>query len=114
MARHGVVLSAFFVQPEPPARTLRPKVLDLHFQRGSDTRERIGEGGNQRPVAQFADGMESSSLRQCRGDLRPVQADIDPIGTYDHLVDDIPDEHLSMKKPSTRPKNTSALFFSAY
>jgi hypothetical protein len=29
---------------------------------------------------------------QCRGDLCPAQSDIDPIGTYDHLVDDIPDE----------------------
>ena len=35
MAGHGVMLAAFLVQPEPPARALRPKILHLHFQRGA-------------------------------------------------------------------------------
>ena len=33
MARHGVMLAAFLVQPEPPAGALRPEILDLHLQR---------------------------------------------------------------------------------
>jgi hypothetical protein len=43
MARHGVLLAAFLVQPQLPARTMRPEILDLHFQRRADARERIGE-----------------------------------------------------------------------
>jgi hypothetical protein len=42
MARHGVMLAAFLVQPQPPARALRPEIFDLHFERRRDARERIG------------------------------------------------------------------------
>src|SRR5205823_12358254 len=50
-----------------------------------------------RQYDRFKIGVALHSRLQCRGDLRPAQADIDPIGTYDHLVDDIPDEasHLA-------------------
>jgi hypothetical protein len=43
MARHGVMLASFFVQPQAPAGALRPEVLHLHFQRGVDAGEGIGE-----------------------------------------------------------------------
>ena len=63
MARHDVMLAAFLVQPELPAGALRPEILHLHLQRRADAREGIGEGGDQRPVAQIAhrvgrDGVE--------------------------------------------------------
>ncbi len=54
MARHRVMLAALLVQPQPPARALRPDILHLHFQRGRDARKGIGEGRDQRPVAQVA------------------------------------------------------------
>jgi hypothetical protein len=41
------------------------------------------------------DGIKIGPLHahlQRRGDLRPVHADVDPIGTYDHLLDDVTNE----------------------
>ena len=57
MAWHRVLLAAFLVQPDLPAGTLRPKILHLHLQRRVYAREGIGEGGDQRPVAQIAQGV---------------------------------------------------------
>ena len=62
------MLAAFLMQPQPPARALRPKVLHLHVQRGRDAREGIGEGGDQRPVAQIAHGIGRDGVEQ----LAPV------------------------------------------
>ncbi len=39
MARHRMVLAAFLMQPDLPARPFGPKILDLHLQRGADPRE---------------------------------------------------------------------------
>ena len=68
MAGHGVMLAAFLVQSQPPARALRPKVLDLHVQRGRDAREGIGEGGDQRAVAKIAHRVGRDRVEQ----LAPV------------------------------------------
>ena len=53
MARHRVLFAAFFVQPNGPSGAARSQILDLHLQSRADTRERIGEGGDQGPVAQI-------------------------------------------------------------
>jgi hypothetical protein len=57
VARHGVLFAAFLVQLHLPARTLRPEILDLHAQGRGDARERIGEGGDQRAVAQITHSL---------------------------------------------------------
>jgi hypothetical protein len=54
MARHVVFLAAFLMQPNGPAGTARPQILDLHIQRRANPRERVGEGGDQRPVPHIA------------------------------------------------------------
>src|ERR1700730_16564199 len=41
MARHGVLLAAFLMQPDCPSGTAWPEVLDLHLQRRVDAREAI-------------------------------------------------------------------------
>ena len=56
MTRHRVLLAAFFVQftvhPAPCGQ-----VLDLHLEGPRiDSRENIAQGGDQRPVAQIAQG----------------------------------------------------------
>jgi hypothetical protein len=43
MARHRMLLAAFFMQPHRPARPARLEILDLHLERRSDARERIKE-----------------------------------------------------------------------
>jgi hypothetical protein len=62
MARHRVLLTAFLVHL--PACALRPQILDLHPQCGGDTREGIGEGGDQRTVAQIADSVGGNAIDQ--------------------------------------------------
>jgi hypothetical protein len=54
MARHAVLLAALLMQADRPSGAARPQVLDFHLQRRVDTREAVGEGGDQRPVAQIA------------------------------------------------------------
>ena len=54
MARHDVLLATFLVQPERPPGAARPEVFDLHLQGRVDTRKAVGEGGDQRTVAQIA------------------------------------------------------------
>jgi len=54
MARHGVLLAAFLMQPDRPSGDARPEILDLHLQGRADAREGIGEGGDQRAIAQIA------------------------------------------------------------
>jgi hypothetical protein len=44
MAGHGVVLSAFFVQPDCPSGAFWPEVVDVHLQGSVDAREAVGEG----------------------------------------------------------------------
>jgi hypothetical protein len=51
MAWHRVLLAAFLVQLNLPAGALRPKILDLHAQRGGDAGEGVGEGGDQCAIA---------------------------------------------------------------
>ena len=70
MARHLVVLTAFFVQPDLPAGALRPEVLDLHLERRIYARERIGEGGDQCPVAPIAQRIGRNGVNQLAPFLR--------------------------------------------
>jgi hypothetical protein len=51
VTRHAVLLAAFFVQSDRPTGAARPQILDLHIQRRANPRERVGEGGDQGPVA---------------------------------------------------------------
>ena len=47
MARHGVLLAAFLVQPQPEPAVLRINVLDAHADRRADTREGIDHDADQ-------------------------------------------------------------------
>lgn len=64
MAGHDVLLAAFLMQTDLPAHALRPEVLDLHFQCGPDAREGLGDGDDQRLVAQIADGLGRDRVEQ--------------------------------------------------
>jgi hypothetical protein len=44
MARHHVLLAAFLVQPDQPARALRLQVLHPHLQRRPNAGKAVGEG----------------------------------------------------------------------
>src|SRR5260370_20555757 len=55
MARHAVLLAAFFVQSDRPPGAARPKALDLHLQGRVDAREAIGECGDQRAIPKTAE-----------------------------------------------------------
>jgi hypothetical protein len=54
VTRHRVLLAAFLMQSHRPPGAARPQILDLHLQRCIDTREAVGEGGDQCPVTQIA------------------------------------------------------------
>src|SRR4051812_42251793 len=54
MARHRMLLAAFFVQPDCPSGAARPEILDLHLQGRGDARKAVGKGGDQGAVAQIA------------------------------------------------------------
>ena len=64
VAGHDVMFSAFLVQPELPSRALRPEILNLHLQRRANPGEGIGEGGDQRPVAQIAHRLGRDGVEQ--------------------------------------------------
>jgi hypothetical protein len=57
-------LPAFLVQPDQPAGALRLQVFDAHLERGADAGEAVGEGGDQRPVAQVAHGVGRNGADQ--------------------------------------------------
>jgi hypothetical protein len=50
MARHGVLLAAFLMQPDRPAGTAGPQILDLHLQSRSDAGKRVGQRRDQRAI----------------------------------------------------------------
>ena len=52
MTGHCVLLAALLVKLHLPACALWPKILHLHAQRRGDPSEGIGEGGDERAVAQ--------------------------------------------------------------
>ena len=52
---------------------MRPEILDLHPQRRADAREGIGEGGDQRAVAQIAHGLGRDAVDE-----------LAPLGAVEH------------------------------
>src|SRR6266404_8401114 len=54
MAGHGVLLAAFFMERDRPARAAGPQVFDFHFESRADAREAVGERGDERAVPQIA------------------------------------------------------------
>jgi hypothetical protein len=54
MARHAVLFAAFLMQPDCPPGASGSEILDLHLQGCGDAREAVGQGGDQRAVAQIA------------------------------------------------------------
>ena len=64
MARHHVLLAAFLVQPDQPARALRLEIFDTHLQRRADAGEAVGEGGDERAVAEIAHGRGWNAVHQ--------------------------------------------------
>ena len=126
MARHGVLLAAFLMQPDRPAGATGPEVFDLHFQGRVDAREAVGEGGDQRAVAQIAtcrgwNGVEQLASfgaleHRCLASLddlpRPAHGRRRIIG--DHLADDEPvNQHPHSGKllfDGRRPPPAGALY----
>jgi hypothetical protein len=51
VARHLVVLAAFFVQAHPQASVLNKDILNFHGEGGADARERIDHEADQRAIA---------------------------------------------------------------
>ena len=49
--RHGVVLPAFFLEPQPPALALLVVVLDAHPDDGRDACKAVDHHGQQRAIA---------------------------------------------------------------
>ena len=64
MTGHGVLLAALLVQAQHPRRAARPEILDLHCQCSGDARIAIGEGGDQRSVAQVAHSLGWDAVDQ--------------------------------------------------
>jgi hypothetical protein len=64
VTRHRVLLAAFLMQSHRPPGAAWPQILDLHLQRCIDTREAVGEGGDQCPVAQIAQCHVRDRLEQ--------------------------------------------------
>src|ERR1700676_4097236 len=64
MAWHHVLLAAFLVQPDQPARALRLEIFDTHLQRRADAGEAVGEGGDERAIAQVADRISRDGVDQ--------------------------------------------------
>ena len=62
MTGHRVLLAALLVKLHLPACALWPKILDLHAQRCGDAGKGIGEGGDERAVAQVAQGFGRNAL----------------------------------------------------
>ena len=73
MARHRVLLTAFLVQLDLPAGPLGSQIFDLHPQRRDDAREGIGEGGDQRAVAQIAHSLGRDAVEK-----------LAPLGAIEH------------------------------
>jgi hypothetical protein len=63
MARHLVVLAAFFVQTELPAGALWSEIFGV-LQRGVYAGERVGEGGYQRAIAPTAQRVGRNGIQQ--------------------------------------------------
>jgi hypothetical protein len=68
-----LLLPAFLLQPDRPPGAARSQILDLHLQRRIDAREAVGEGGDQRSVAQIAQSRVRDRLEQ-----------LAPFGTLEH------------------------------
>ena len=51
MDRHGVVLAAFFLEPQPPALALLVAVLDAHADDSGDARKAVDHHGQQGAIA---------------------------------------------------------------
>ena len=73
MARHRVLLAAFLVQLYLPTGSLRAEILDLHMECGADAGEGVGEGGDQRAVAQIANRLGWNAVEK-----------LAPLGTVEH------------------------------
>ena len=56
VARHFMLLAAFFLQPYPGAAALDIHILYLHFDHRADAGEGVDHQADQRPVAQAGDG----------------------------------------------------------
>jgi hypothetical protein len=64
VAGHRVLFAVFFMQADQRAGAFRLQVFDTHVQLGTDAREAIGEGGNQRPVAEVAHRIGADAVNQ--------------------------------------------------
>jgi hypothetical protein len=73
MARHRMLFAAFLVQADRPPGAAWAEVLDLHLQGRVDPREAVGEGSDQCPVAQVAQGRRRDRGQQFA-----------PFGAFEH------------------------------
>jgi hypothetical protein len=64
VARHFVMLAAFFVQADPQAPVLNKNILDFHGERSANARERIDHETNQGTIAQADVCADVDALEQ--------------------------------------------------
>ena len=62
--RHGVVLAAFFLEPQPPALALLVVVLHAHADDGRDTRKAVDHHAQQGAIAQAWEGRRVDGVQQ--------------------------------------------------
>ena len=62
--RHGVVFTAFLLEPQPPALALLVVVLDAHADDGRDARKAVDHHAQQRAIAQASDGRRVDGVQQ--------------------------------------------------
>ena len=62
--RDGVVLTALFLEPQPPALALLVVVLNAHADDGRDARKAVDHHSQQSAVAQAAEGRRVDRVEQ--------------------------------------------------
>ena len=62
--RHGVVLAAFFLEPQPPALALLVVILDAHADDGRDAHKAVDHHGQQGAIAQASEGRRVDGVQQ--------------------------------------------------
>src|SRR6266446_6342403 len=76
-------------QTSIPSGAARPEVLDLHFQGRADARKGVGEGGDQRAVAQIAERHGRNGVEQRWRQQEPGQRTWAPAAVMSPLGSDV-------------------------
>ena len=104
--RQGVVLAAFFLEPQPPALALLVVILDAHADDGRDARKAVDHHGQQGAIAQAAEGRGVDGVEQLPrfGGLQHRRlAGPDDVGRPAHRGGRVGGYHLAGHQPIAQP-----------